>query len=151
MGADGMSAVDINKAVAETIAEQTTDILACAHDETVLAQETAASVIAAAETTVLATKINSIEERLNTWQTNDASATILPLLTEIRSELQELKNNMAEMLDLLTEFEPEPEPELETPPSTPQIIAPEAMRNSPQPDAPSEKQAPANQRKNRLI
>jgi hypothetical protein len=149
MGADGMSTVDINKAVAETIAEQTTDILACAHDETVLAQETAASVIAAAETTVLATKINSIEERMNTWQTNDASATILPLLTEIMSELQEMKNNMAEMLDLLTEFEPEPE--LETPPSTPQIIAPEAMRNSPQPDAPSEKQAPANQRKNRLI
>lgn len=153
---------NIIAAVDATVAEQTSAVLEVAETRVEAAETMAAEVMAAAETTTLGVKIAAIEERLNSWQ--GASADFV----ELKAEVHELKQMSAanevsvrqildltrELMDLLTEMEEEPSPQV-TPPSTPEITAPMTAtmpENSPPPDEKSEKPDRERQaRKNRLI
>ena len=135
-----MTTAKIDAAVAETVAEAVKSeaelvdaITETARERVELAEETAAAVIAAAETTALNVKINSIEERLNTWPQSSAAdfAALNTTMSQVLAEVQEVKDLQNELMDLLTEQEEVEEPQPSTPPISPST---EAAKNSPQPE-----------------
>ncbi len=153
-----MTTPKIEAAVSEAIsdavkseAELVTAISETASLRVEAAESMAAEVIASAETTALGVKLAALEERVNTWPSNALSASHLQeALKPLMDEVQELKNMMAELLDLTTEWAEETE--TTEPSSTPAISPAATAENSPLPDAKSEKPAPAsNPRKSRLI
>jgi len=137
-----MTTPKIDEAIAEVVADAVKSeaelvdaIQETAQQRVELAEETAAQVIAASETTLLMSKINSIEERLNTWPQSSAAdfVALNTTMSRFLATLQEVKDLQNELMDLLTEQEEveQEEPEPSTPPISPST---EAAKNSPQPE-----------------
>ena len=139
-----MTTPKIDEAIAEVVADAVKSeaelvdaIQETAQQRVELAEETAAQVIAASETTLLMSKINSIEERLNTWPQSSAAdfVALNTTMSQVLATLQEVKDLQNELMDLLTEQEEVEQEEVEPQPSI-QPISPstEAAKNSPQPE-----------------